>query len=240
MKVSATLHAPARSLAAAVGLPLGAYRRDHVQACVMRVMRREQIAGLQTLIARVDEDARLRTRLRRSIAVCTTGLFRDPRQLRWLDAEVMPGLTAGARAIRAWSAGCAAGEEAFTLATMLEWHGMLGRCEVVGSDILEESLEEAATGVVGGAHLPQSLRSRVRWDRRDLTAAGAPDGEFEIVLCRNLISLLNPVAAEWLGRTLAGSVAVGGVLMLAREEQIDGPEKLGLDPIGLSAYRRIR
>ena len=110
MVVSATLHAPARSLAAACGLPLGAYRRDHVQACVVRVMRREQIVDLATLIARIDEDARLRSRLRRSIAVCTTGLFRDPTQLRWLDATVMPGLTAGAKRIRAWSAGCAAGE----------------------------------------------------------------------------------------------------------------------------------
>ena len=238
--VSATLQAPARSLAAACGLPLGAYRRDHVQACVMRAMRREQVSDLAALVARVDDDPKLRSRLRRSIAVCTTGLFRDPTQLRWLDASVMPGLTAGARRVRAWSAGCAAGEEAFTLATMLEWHGMQGRFDVIGSDVLHESLAEAETGVVSGARIPAHLRGRVAWDERDLTSAGSPEGEFDLVVCRNLIGLLNPVAAEWLARNIAGAVAVGGVLMLAREEEIPGHEALGLTPIGPSTYRRVR
>ena len=231
--------ARSRTLADATGLPLGAYRRDHVQACVVKVLRRHEARDIPALIQLVDTDPDLRTRLRRAIAVSTTGLFRDPNQLRWLDASVMPSVTAGAKYLRALSAGCGAGEEAFTLAMMLEWHGMLGRCEVVGADILEESLAEAEEGVSGGARIPASLRSRVRWDQCDLTR-GAPDGRFEIVLCRNLMSLLTPVAADAMARSLADVLTPGGVLVVARDERVEAPEALGLAAISSHAYRRVR
>lgn len=235
------IHAPAppHGLIEALGLPLGAYRRDHVRACVARALRRESLGDLAALVARIETDPAVRSRLRRAIAVSTTGLFRDPTQLRWVDKSVMPALTAGAKRLRAWSAGCAAGEEAFTLAMMLEWHGMLGRFEVVGTDVLEESLAEAESGVVGGVRIPANMRGRVTWDQRELTTAAAP-GEFQIVLCRNLMTFLTPVAADAVGRTLAASLTPGGVLVVARDEVILTPEALGLLEIAPSIYRRER
>lgn len=232
--------APARGLAEALGLPLAAYRRDHVKNCVVRALRREQVTDLGALVALVDRDAGVRTRLRRAIAVSTTGLFRDPTQLRWLDSAVMPGLSAGVQRFRAWSAGCAAGEEAFTVAMMLEWHGVLGNSEVVGSDILEESLAEGSSGLVGGARIPAGMRGRVTWDLRDLTAGTTPGGEFELILCRNVMTFLTPPAAEAVARTLAGALAPGGVMVVARDERVEDPESLGLAAISGSAYRRTR
>jgi chemotaxis protein methyltransferase CheR len=201
-------------------------------------MRREQAPDLATLVRLVDGDAAVRSRLRRSIAVSTTGLFRDPDQLRWIDSEVVAPLACLGREVRVWSAGCAAGEEAFTLAMMLEWHGLLGLSDVVGSDILEESLAEAEAGVVGGARIPAALRGQVRWDERDLTAAGAPGGDFDLVLCRNLMTFLTPVAADAVARTLAASLAPRAILVVARDERIEDAAALGLEPLGHTAYRR--
>jgi chemotaxis protein methyltransferase CheR len=232
--------APVRNLSEACGLPLGAYRRDHVHACVVRAMRREHLPSLAALVQAVDEDPQLRTNLRRAIAVSTTGLFRDPRQLRWIDSDVIPSLTTGAKHVRVWSAGCAAGEEAYTLAMMLEWHGKLAVSEVVGSDILEESLAEGEGGLVGGAKIPAGLRGRVHWDVRDLTTDGPPEGDFNLVLCRNLLTFLTPVAADAVGRTLVASLAIGGVLALGRDERIEAAASLGLAPIAEHAYRRFR
>jgi chemotaxis protein methyltransferase CheR len=230
--------APARGLAEALGLPLAAYRRDHVKNCVVRALRREQVTDLTSLIGLIDRDPEVRSRLRRAIAVSTTGLFRDPTQLRWLDSAIMPSLTAGVKRFRAWSAGCAAGEEAFTVAMMLEWHGVLGNSEVVGSDILQESLDEGSSGVVGGARIPAGMRGRVNWDVRDITTRTTPGGEFELVLCRNVMTFLTPPAAEAVARTLAGALAHGGVILVAREERIEDPESLGLVSVSGSAYRR--
>jgi chemotaxis protein methyltransferase CheR len=228
-----------RSLADACDLPLGSYRRDHVYSCVVRAMRREQVTDLPGLVRLIDADPEVRTQLRRAITVATTGLFRDPTQLRWVDRHVMPSLTAGAKHARAWSAGCAAGEEAFTVAMMLEWHGMLGRSEVIGSDILDESLAEAETGVVGGARIPAGLRGRVKWDKRDLANEPAPEGSFELVLCRNVLAFLTPVAARTTLQSLAGALAPGGVLVVARDEVIEKPGELGLAEIAPHAYRRV-
>jgi chemotaxis protein methyltransferase CheR len=229
---------PTRTLAAACGLPLSAYRRDHVRSCVVRALRREQLPDLAALVRHIDADATARTRLRRALAVSATGLFRDPNQLRWVDGTVIPFLKAANREVRAWSAGCAAGEEAFTLAMMLEWHRMSDDSEVVGSDILEESLAEGESGVVGGARIPSALRGRVEWDRRDLLSDGPPRNDFNLVLCRNLLSYLTPIAAEVLARTLATSLAYGGVLVLARDERIESPGAHGLEELASYAYRR--
>jgi chemotaxis protein methyltransferase CheR len=222
----------------ACGLPLSAYRRDHVHSCVIRALRREGVPDVASLVELIDRDPQARTRLRRAIAVSTSGLFRDPTQLRWIDRSVMPLMCGGTRHVRAWSAGCSGGEEAFTIAAMLEWHGALGRSDVVGSDILEESLAEGEAGLVSGARIPSSLRGHVKWDRRDLLHDGPASGEFDLVLCRNLLSYLTPPAAEVLGRTLASALAPGGVLALARDERIEQPEALGLLPLAPNAYRR--
>jgi chemotaxis methyl-accepting protein methylase len=123
---------------------------------------------------------------------------------------------------------------------MLEWHGVLGNSEVIGSDILEESLAEGESGVVGGARIPAGMRGRVKWDLRDLTTGVTPGGQFELVLCRNVMTFLTPPAAEAVARTLAGALAPGGVLLVAREERVEDPESLGLVSISGSAYRRAR
>jgi len=237
--VSGTLlHAPVRGLAAATGLPLAAYHREHVRGCVVRMLRREQLTDVPALVAAIDADAALRTRLRRSIAVASSGLFRDPNQLRAMDEHILPSIVYGARRIRVWAAGCGAGEEAYTVATMLEWHGALGRAEIVGSDILTELLTEAEAGVVGGARIPAGMRGRVRWDERDLTSQGAP-GEFDLVLCRDLLTYLRPAAAAAVERTLVGGLAKGGVIMVGRNEKLEQVEDLGLVQIADSAYRRL-
>jgi chemotaxis methyl-accepting protein methylase len=221
-----------------VGLPLAAYRPEHIQGCVVRMLRREQLTDLRSLVAAVDSDAALRAKLRRSIAVAGSGLFRDPNHLRSIDRDVLPSIVYGAKRIRVWSAGCGAGEEAYTLATMLEWHGVLGRAEVVGSDILGELLAEAEAGVVGGARIPANLRGRVQWDERDLTSRPAT-GEHDLILCRDLLTYLTPEAAAAVERGLAASLAVGGVIVVGRNERLENAAELGLTKISASAYRRL-
>jgi len=231
--------APARTLVDASGLPLAAYRRDHVHACVVRALRREVVPDVGALVKLIDADPEARVRLRRAIAAANTRLFRDPDQLRWLDGHLMPSLTAGTKHVRVWSAGCAAGEEAFTLATMLEWHNALWRADVVGTDILDEALAEGQAGLVGGAKIPASLHGRVEWDRRDLTAEPPPAADFDLALCRGLLPLLAPAAQEAVTRTLAASLSLGGVLVIGREDRIEAPEAYGLSLIAPTAYRRL-
>jgi chemotaxis protein methyltransferase CheR len=240
MAVTLPPKAPDRSLTEACGLPLWAYRREHLHGCVVKAMRREQVPGVTELAARIDRDPPARERLRRSIAVATSGLFRDPDQLRFVDRDVLPSVTAGARRVRVWSAGCGAGEEAFMVAAMLEWRGVLARAEIVGSDVLQELLDEARTSVASGARIPAGLSGRVHWDLRDLATQPAPANDFDLVLCRDLITYLSVPAAQAVEATLASALGLGGIVVLGRHEVLERAEELGLSPIAPNAYRRVR
>lgn len=94
--------------------------------------------------------------LLRKITVGETSFFRHPEDVDWLRTRVLPALVArrerdGSRRLRLWSAGCATGEEAYTLAMLAleavpssEWE-----IQVIGSDINDESLSAARTASYG-------------------------------------------------------------------------------------------
>jgi len=240
--VTGTLLSGHRSatLPSASGLPLAAYRTDHVHRCAIRACQREHVTDIDALVAVLEADPDARLRFRTAVAVAHSALFRDAEHLRWIDRNVLPGITAGARRLRVWSAGCTAGEEAYTLAMMLEWHGVLARSEVVGTDILEETLAEAETGVCAGTRIAPQLRTRVSFDQRDLTREPPPATDFDMVLCRRLLPYLTPQARAHAEAALAQALTPGGVVVLGRDETLtSGLEELGLREVQPGAYRKI-
>lgn len=105
-------------------------------------------------------DAKGREELQRMLEACVTHetyFFREPRQLMALEREVLPALAlelekrGGPRRLRAWSAGCSTGEEAYTLAMLLLrspfLHGFA--LEVLGTDLSQAALARARAGVYG-------------------------------------------------------------------------------------------
>jgi chemotaxis protein methyltransferase CheR len=182
-------------------------------------------------------DAGARTRFRRSVAVSVSGLFRDPGQFQLLE-QLLPALIGQRRRLGVWSAGCADGSELYTVGILLERLDALERSFLLGSDLLEENLALARSGVYGGAQMPDSVRARVRWEQRDIVSAGAPSGSWRLILCRNLAIYLAPDAKRALHETLAGALAPGGVLLLGRSERLAAPAELGLEPAGRNAYRK--
>ena len=226
-------------LSRAAGLELGAYREEHVAERVRRALEREQVDGVQGLIGLLAADRDARSRFRRSIAVSVSGLFRDPAQFELLEHELLPALLADGRRLRVWSAGCADGSELYSVAMLLERLGALDGAFLLGSDLLEENLAAAARGVYGEVTVPETLRARLRWERRDLVRDGAPAGAWKVVLCRNLAIYLTASAKRSLREALAGSLAPGGILMLGRSERQAEPQKLGLERVAPHVYRRL-
>ncbi len=229
---------PARlALANAAGLNLGMYRSEHVEERVRRAIERERVADELALARRLGADANARTRFRRSVAVSVTGLFRDPAQFDLLEELLSPLLSDGRR-LGVWSAGCADGSELYTVGMLLERLAALDRSLLLGSDLLDENLAIARRGVYGDVRIPDTVRARVRWEKRDIVSAGAPGGSWRLILCRNVAIYLTPEAKRTLHETLAAALAPGGVLLLGRSERIAVPADLGLEPAGRNAYRR--
>ena len=227
-----------RVLASAAGLDLDIFRSEHVDERVRRALEREH-AGDEVALARLlRRDAAARERFRRSVAVSWSGVFRDPAQFDLLERELLPPLLADRRRLSVWSVGCADGSELYSVAILLERLGALDRAFLLGSDLLEENLAAARSGVYGSVEMPSHLRLKLRWEQRDVVSDGTSPGTWRLILCRNLGIYLESDAKRTLHERLASALTSSGVLLLGRSERLSSPASLGLEPAGRNAYRR--
>jgi two-component system CheB/CheR fusion protein len=187
------------------------------------------------------------TALFNTILINVTGFFRDPDDWDYLRDECLPALIASHRPdapIRVWSAGCASGEEAYTLAiTLAELLGpeqFLERVKIYATDVDDEGLVEARQGSysergVGGVPprllekyfekvgsrfvFRKDLRRAVIFGRNDLVQ-DAPISRIDLLVCRNTLMYFN---AETQARILARfhfAIANHGLLFLGRAEML--------------------
>ena len=222
---------------------------------MVRVGARTGEAYLATLREQPDEAARLVEQL-------TVKVSRFYRNAPMFDAvrrllPELPGVAAGAP-LRLWSAGCGHGEEAYTLAMLLD--GRPG--EVVASDVDDAALAVARQGIYAPpaiVELPaalaqrwlevvppatvrvrEALRARVRFVRQDLTATDAPPSEpCHLVCCRNVLIYLTPPVQHRVLDLLVNSLVPGGLLCLGEAEWIAQPRPgLALVDHRLRLFRR--
>jgi len=182
-----------------------------------------------------------------TILINVTGFFRDPDAWEYLRDEVVGPLLA-ARAedapIRVWSAGCASGEEAYSLAIMLV--EMMGadefrrRVKIYATDVDDDALSRARQATyadsavkaipaplveryfetTGGRYsFRKDLRRSIIFGRNDLVQ-DAPISRIDLLVCRNTLMYFN---AETQSRILSRfhfAVADGGVLFLGKAEML--------------------
>jgi chemotaxis protein methyltransferase CheR len=167
-----------------------------------------------------------------------SGLFRVTISRFWRDRAVfealrdtvLPGLGAP---VSAWSAGCASGEEPYSLVLASDQAGIAIR--ILGTDVdpmLLERARRACYPETSLRDLPAAVRVRafergclrpqyrepVALLRHDLRA-GAPDGPFDLVLCRNVVfTYYGEQLQREVGRRLAESLRPGGALVVGAHE----------------------
>ena len=205
----------------------------------------------------LDRDPLEFDRLLDALTINVTKLFRNNDAWEAVAATVLPELWAGESArIQNWVAGCASGEEAYTLAAL--WHrhvtahpaaGALGRVRITASDIDRRSLIAAALGAFGTdaltetpeamrsryfnrvdaegrAHAAPELRDMIRFERRDLLSEPPPAGPIQLITCRNVIIYFDRPSQEALMERFHHALAVGGFLVLGKVETLLGPSRL--------------
>jgi chemotaxis protein methyltransferase CheR len=201
------------------------------------------------------------TALVENAVVGETYFFRHPEQfeaLRRLLLEPAPR----DRPLSVWSAGCATGEEPYTLAMALLDAGRAGCADrVLATDVSARALASAAAAVYGPWSLRRidpdlrarhfegrppretvvaAVRERVRFLRHNLVHDPAPEGDHDLVVCRNVLIYFRPPAAERVVARLLGAVRPGGYLLLGPVETplAEGLEAERLDVGPATLFRR--
>lgn len=203
--------------------------------------------SLSELGARVLGDKAAFTELLRFLTVQVSDLFRDPSYYRALREHVVPVLHTYP-SLKIWVAGCATGEEAYSLAILLHEEGLLDRTQIYATDIHPESLRSAEAGVyaldrftrfsenyllAGGrasladyytaryssAVLDRSLKKSILFADHSL-ATDSVFAEMQLVSCRNVLIYFERALQDRALGLLADSLCRRGFLGLGSKESL--------------------
>ncbi|HYV43858.1 MAG TPA: CheR family methyltransferase [Myxococcaceae bacterium] len=217
---------------AQIGFAETAIRPDAIR----KVLREELRLGGGTLDGLVrkllEQDARVLGALWSAVLVGETYFFRQVEHFEWL-ASIIPALALEVEGpIRAWSAGCSTGEEAYSIAACFLAALHPARAEVLGTDISPASLQTARAGTYSRWSSRQSspplfpvhqmvgpdrlqvlpeVQALTRFVEHNLLEPARPAlGELHVIFCRNVLAYFSPPAARIAVGHLADALAPGG------------------------------
>jgi two-component system CheB/CheR fusion protein len=241
---------------------------------VVRRMRRRvalrQLPHLEAYVERLRSDEQELAALGHDLLIGVTRFFRDPAVWESLELQVIARLAAESTSesgLRAWVAGCATGEAAYSVA-MLLLDAVAGKSpavsvKVFATDVHSHALERAGQGIYDAESLadvderrrrqyfiarsdgrfqvvPQ-LRHAVVFARHDLLK-DAPFIQLDFVSCRNLLIYFRPAAQKHALSLLPYGLRVGGALLLGPSEapgEIASDFKILNEPCRIYVKRRL-
>ena len=247
---------------------------NYKERCLRRrIAVRMRAKGVHTYedYARIlDGDALEYERLLDALTINVTRLFRNREVFEKLAAHVIPDLWSwSAPRLRFWSAGCASGEETYSLAVLLHQHvaargetSRVARVDILGTDIHTPSLDAAAEAAYPDSafeEVPTDVRSTyfsagpppyrvcadlqrlVRFQVHDLLRDAAPAAGFALIACRNVMIYFDRASQERLFDGFHAALAPGGFLVLGMVETLFGDARRRFAPVDARAriFRRL-
>lgn len=235
------LEQAARLLSRRVGLRSDPAIRARLTRAVRDEAERRDL-DVASYVARLDTDGAALQDLLDRVTVQETSFFRDPGQFDALARDVLPTLASTGRPVRVWSAGCANGQEAYSLAMVLAESDLPG-WEVVATDISTRALRRTERAryqqrelsgltperrdrfmVERGAEweVVPTLRSRVSVQANNLAVdpPPVPPGLCDVVFCRNVLIYFGRDDVVALLRQWARWLPPGAYLFLGYSETL--------------------
>ena len=223
------------------------YARASVKRRVQRILEKSGDATISELIPRFLYDEAFSQTAIQEFSISVTEMFRDPEFYRALRQIVVPYLKTYPY-IRVWHAGCAMGEEVYSMAILLQEEGLYDRSTIFATDFNEAVLDKARESIyalrnirqytlnymsAGGtrsfgdyyhakyesAIMNPSLKSRITFASHNLATDGV-FGEMHVIFCRNVLIYFDCELQNRVLGLFAESLAPGGFLCLGSKETL--------------------
>jgi len=234
-----------------VALRYGYDFREYAPAPLMRSiasgMAGEGVMTISAYQERLLHDASSMQRFLSGVGVNVTSMFREPDVLRCIRDEVIPRFRTYP-SLRIWIAGCATGEEVYSMAIVLKEEGLYERSRIYATDLNEDNLVIARAGgyplaptlagesgyarsggrgqisdfysVAGStARFHHELQGNVTWALHNLVTDGSFN-EFHMILCANVLIYFRPALQERAHRLFYDSLVRSGYLVLGQKESL--------------------
>ena len=251
------------------GVDFSLYKQTTIGRRLARRMALRQIPSLDEYLGVLQTSPEELGELSRDLLIGVTSFFRDADAFNRLEAQVLPELLrkfADQEEFRVWVAGCATGEEVYSLAMLLreeaDRQAYAGKIVIFATDVHRQCLDAAALGVFDASRLvgmPEDRRARffredgagqcrVTPDLRSMVVFAAhnvlndpPFTRMHLVSCRNMLIYLKPKAQDKVIAMFHFALHVGGILFLGASES---PGSLGAEfetmDSKLKFYRKLR
>lgn len=249
------------------GLDFTSYKQPTILRRLQRRMAATGTNDLQSYSRVVKRHPDEYQRLISSFLIKVTEFFRDPDLFHHLHDSVLPELLDQARErkeLRLWSAGCATGEEAYSLAILVAdmLDGDIGTVSVriFATDLDADAVAFARRGIFpeaalaglsadqiekyfieveGGYEVNKLIRNMVVFGRHDLSQR-APFPRIDLLLCRNVLIYFTPELQRRALQVFAFSVRREGYMVLGKAETVSAlPDAFSLTEPRLKVFRRI-
>jgi chemotaxis protein methyltransferase CheR len=229
------------------GYDFGGYSRASFKRRIERLFQMDGFTHFRQFHDRVQHDPDYFTRLVEEVTVNVTEMFRDPHFYKALRDGILPIL--GTKPfIRIWHAGCATGEEVYSMAVMLKETGLLHKSILYATDINGAVLESAKRGVFplrlmkqyaenyresggnrdfseyytanyGFAKFSEELSQKMVFAQHSLVSDHSFN-EFDLILCRNVLIYFEKELQDRAIRLFDDSLARLGYLALGTKETL--------------------
>jgi chemotaxis protein methyltransferase CheR len=229
------------------GLVFPPNRQPSAEAGMRRAMRSLRISDPEALLRAAELPGEVRDAVLAELTIGESYFFRDSAQLALLGTDIIPARVRNqdaGRPMRVWSAGCASGEEPYTIAIMLRELGWMSPMHILGTDVARPRLTAARQGrytrwALRGVSddrvgkwfrrngnyfdLDESVRQSVEFRTLNLVHDDYPSAEpgaapFDLILCRNVMIYFDLPTVARIAKGLLDSLADDGWLLLGASD----------------------
>ena len=229
------------------GYDFSRYSVDMLTRRILDTLSRSGDTRVSDLIPRMLYDPEFFSTLIYNISIPVTEMFRDPACFYCLRHDILPKLKTYPY-LNIWHAGCATGEEVYSLAIILKEEGLYDKCQIYATDINDIALKKAKDGIYkanemakytrsyqeaggtgafsdyyhakyGNARIKASLKEKVTFANHNLVADGV-FGEMNLILCRNVFIYFTKALQNDVLKLFLESLCTGGYLCLGNSESL--------------------
>lgn len=223
-----------------------------VEARLSNILRREGFASCDDLVACLEArpNPLFEAEIAAALQTRQTWFFRDRDTLQRIVKDVIPGKLKQSKAgrLKILCAGVSTGQEAYSLAILLAEHSEAlsgARIDITATDICKQSLNTARAGTYGHFEIQrglsvhrlmrhfdqletgqwqasEDLRRAIGFRQHNLLDADAPLGQFDIILCRHVLSGMSKSMRGKAAELLTKKLTLGGLLFLGEGETLSG------------------
>jgi len=223
------------------------YAQGYVERRIEKYFSESKFKTISEIIPEILNEPRIFEGLAYHLSITVTSMFRDPAVFQALRKKVVPVFKKHPF-IKIWHAGCATGEEVYSMAILLKEEGLYDKAKIYATDFNGDALEKAEEGVYpiknmkmytanyqkaggkgsfadfyhckyGSVKMDPSLKSQIKFTHHNLVTDKV-FSEMDLIICRNVLIYFDQNLHNRVYHLFKDSLIPGGFLCLGREESL--------------------